>query len=277
MRTRLHARFVMAALTVAVTVSVGSTVHADDDEDSDRRWRLGPVGIGRIVPDLTNLTLLIEGANFGAKPRVWTGTAGGGLTEAAVMSSTNTWIRARLPDPSAGTYLLIVRRAERRGGAGARIDDAEYTIGVVGPTGPQGPHGEPGAKGDTGPPGNTGPSGPPGAPGPTGPAGTPGPPGIQNSARVAAVLLVSGNGSTLSAFESNDEVSSTLGGSGTYDIVLNAAATGFWYQITPQAPRVSCNIRPILNTVMRVECWRLVSGQTINVATNFYLTLLAIP
>ncbi len=115
---------------------------------------------------------MFEGINFGTNPTVWAGTTGGALNQLAVISSTNTAILATLAETDAASYLAIAQRSETKGPQSDRIDDAEYTLGIIGPTGPQGDQGLQGFPGPAGAEGATGPTGPIG---PTGPEGPPGP------------------------------------------------------------------------------------------------------
>jgi hypothetical protein len=166
---------------------------------------------------VTPPTITIDGDGFRARERwVWWfergpivlmgGGPDGGLQPLTVQSATDSKIVARLPEPApaAGSYRLVVYRADGRNGRGpsASID---ITIGAVGPTGapgpigpqgmtgpagpigPQGPQGEtgpagvqglPGAQGDKG---ETGPAGPQGPMGPEGPQGQDGPQGPQGA------------------------------------------------------------------------------------------------
>ena len=126
---------------------------------SDTQSKLGPLAIAKITPDLGQNTLLFEGINFGTNPTVWAGTTGGALNQLVVISSTNIAILATLAETDAASYLAIVQRAEKKGSKSDAIDDAEYTLGIIGPTGPQG---EQGIQGFPGPAGADGRPDPPG-------------------------------------------------------------------------------------------------------------------
>ena len=135
--------------------------------------------ISKVVPnglDTLNPTLAIEGANFGAAPKVYMGVSGGSWVQLTVLSASHNFISAQLTGAtsSPGTYMLMVSR----GPSATDVFSVTVTLGAAGPQGipgPSGPAGPSGPLGATGPAGPTGPSGPTGA---TGPAGATGPTGI---------------------------------------------------------------------------------------------------
>ena len=108
----------------------------------------GAPGPGQVAPDpvITNAvadleadpeTLSLVGANFGTSPMVFMGDGLGTLEELVVVSSTDTFIQARLARTDPGTYLLLVST----GPAPQQMIAMDVTIGTVGPTGPAGPPG----------------------------------------------------------------------------------------------------------------------------------------
>src|SRR5438093_8191725 len=135
--------------------------------------------ISKVVPnglDTLNPTLAIEGANFGAAPKVYMGVSGGSWVQLTVLSASHNFISAQLTGAtsSPGTYMLMVSR----GPSATDVFSVTVTLGAAGPQGipgPSGPAGPSGPLGATGPAGPTGPSGPTGA---TGPAGATGATGI---------------------------------------------------------------------------------------------------
>lgn len=101
----------------------------------------------------THNAIQIEGRNFGSTPTVLLGESMGTFLDLALISATDSIIRAVLPSSfTAGTYLLVVEA----GSGPNETDVMDVTIGAVGPIGPQGPEGAPGPQG---PPGPEGPSG----------------------------------------------------------------------------------------------------------------------
>src|SRR5207249_10654930 len=71
--------------------------------------------ISKVVPnglDTLNPTLAIEGANFGAAPKVYMGVAARSLVPLTVLSTSHKFISAQLPGAtsSPGIYLRVVVR-----------------------------------------------------------------------------------------------------------------------------------------------------------------------
>ena len=105
--------------------------------------------------------LTIQGVNFGSTE----GSVTLNLVPLHVLSWTDTWIDARLPEAvTPGSYLLGVAR----GRAAVEFNTFSLSIGSTGADGPPGPAGPAGPQGDPGP------QGPQGPVGPQGPAGLPG-------------------------------------------------------------------------------------------------------
>src|SRR5213594_3970075 len=138
--------------------------------------------ISKVVPnglDTLNPTLAIEGANFGAAPKVYMGVSGGSLVQLTVLSAFQNFISAQLTGAtsSPGTYMVVVSR----GPSATDVYSMTVTLGAAGPAGPQGLPGPSGPVGPSGPQGAMGPAGPSGPSGPTGatgPAGATGATGI---------------------------------------------------------------------------------------------------
>ncbi len=111
--------------------------------------------------------LVIDGSNFGRRPRVF---LGGLELGGVVVDRAGTEITALSPALPRGTYLLIVI-----GGNGlpqvATFNAALGSVGGIGPQGEAGLAGEPGPPGPQGPPGEQGPQGAQGVPGVPGPSG----------------------------------------------------------------------------------------------------------
>src|SRR6266704_3465758 len=117
--------------------------------------------ISKVVPnglDTLNPTLAIEGANFGAAPKVYMGVSGGSLVQLTVLSASQNFISAQLTGAtsSPGTYLLVVSR----GPSATDVFSVTVTLGAVGVAGAQGLPGSSGPAGPTGPQGATAPAGP---------------------------------------------------------------------------------------------------------------------
>ncbi len=87
-------------------------------------------------PDSDAQTLTIQGVNFGDALSEVTLA----LSPLAVSSWTATSVTASLPAYEAGTYLLVLKRAD-----GIFSNSFHLTVGAVGPIGPAGPQGDPGA------------------------------------------------------------------------------------------------------------------------------------
>src|SRR5438046_1734153 len=109
-KTVLSSFLLLASLTVIPLAEFQTTVSA------------APAGtpppqltISKVVPnglDTLNPTLAIEGANFGAAPKVYMGVSGGSLVQLTVLSASQNFISAQLTSAtsSPGTYLLVVSR-----------------------------------------------------------------------------------------------------------------------------------------------------------------------
>lgn len=151
------------------------------------------LAVSKVVVAADDVTLLIEGVNFGAAaPFV---TVDG--TQLTTQASTPTSIVALMPGPlPAGSYRLTVAR----GSTPREIGHFDMTIGGVGP---QGPQGEPG------------PAGLAGAAGPTGPQGLP---GLSNYVRVhnftSGSVTWAANGGTQGLVAECPAGSVVLGGGG---------------------------------------------------------------
>lgn len=87
-------------------------------------------------PDSDAQTLTIQGVNFGDALSEVTLA----LSPLAVSSWTATSVTASLPAYEAGTYLLVLKRAD-----GIFSNSFHLTVGAVGPIGPAGPQGDAGA------------------------------------------------------------------------------------------------------------------------------------
>lgn len=113
---------------------------------------------------------MVTGVNFGS---TWGMATLNGL-EQTVKVWTPTGIMVMVAGaPTPGTYRLEVRRTDANGTVFR--DEADVTLGAVGPQGPAGP---PGSAGPQGPQGSTGQAGPIGLMGPAGPQGPQGLPGV---------------------------------------------------------------------------------------------------
>src|SRR6266566_2407706 len=89
--------------------------------------------ISKVVPngqDTLNPTLAIEGANFGAAPKIYMGVSGGSLVELTVLSASQNFISAQLTGATSfpGTYLLMVSR----GPSATDVFSVTVTLGTAG-------------------------------------------------------------------------------------------------------------------------------------------------
>src|SRR5438094_1515069 len=155
--------------------------------------------ISKVVPnglDTLNPTLAIEGANFGAAPKVYMGVSGGSWVQLTVLSASHNFISAQLTGAtsSPGTYMLMVAR----GPSATDVFSVTVTLGAAGPQGlpgPSGPAGPSGTQGATGPAGSTGPQGATGPAGPTGPSGPTGATGPAGATGATGIGLTGATGS----------------------------------------------------------------------------------
>src|SRR5436309_8637484 len=154
--------------------------------------------ISKVVPnglDTLNPTLAIEGANFGAAPKVYMGVSGGSWVQLTVLSASHNFISAQLTGAtsSPGTYMLMVSR----GPSATDVFSVTVTLGAAGPQGipgPSGPAGPSGPQGATGPAGSTGPQGATGPAGPTGPSGPTGATGPAGATGATGIGLTGATG-----------------------------------------------------------------------------------
>jgi hypothetical protein len=114
----------VAVVATAVVIQVQTTAQSGP----------APV-IAAAQPNAEAQSLTIQGVNFGdALSEVTLG-----LTPLAVTSWTSTAVVTDLPAYEAGTYLLVLKRAD-----GIFSNSLDLSIGAVGPMGPAGPQGDPG-------------------------------------------------------------------------------------------------------------------------------------
>ena len=109
--------------------------------------------------------LFLEGRNLGQDPKVFMGTAGGGLEELFLLYASDTGVEALLPTRLPGTYLVIVTSGlgeDEVFAMNVTLSDSAAEPGAKGPAGDHGPRGLPGLQGPPGVKGERGDPGPQG-------------------------------------------------------------------------------------------------------------------
>ncbi len=157
----------LRALGCALSVIIGSTAHAADDQ--------GGKSVHNATFNPTTKVITVSGEDIGRRNQTPRVKFNGAAVPATYNATTGQVLVTLAAVPPAGTYRLQLGSSDEDNGLTLDVTiGATGLTGPQGPMGPQGPAGLPGVKGETG---ATGAQGPVGPQGPQGPQGETGPKG----------------------------------------------------------------------------------------------------